>query len=151
MALPQIPTTAEVKARVVLRPEQIDPLYGGVGATLTQANTAYEADIASRIVVQTAIAEITLGQWFTEAEITAFTGNKATVSEEAVLLLTLGSLLKSGGQLSDTYEKEGDAKTAEGMALLMALGNAKSDTTTLELGTLIAPRTHGGTMDILWP
>jgi hypothetical protein len=106
MAILTNPSVAEIKDRVKLRPEQIDPLYGGVGATPSQAVTAYEADITERIVEQSYVVEEKLLTRYSQSEMEAFTTSTQAVVELAKELLVASDLYDSAGQLGTPEQEE---------------------------------------------
>lgn len=151
MSLPQLPTMAEVKSRAApLKAENVNPLYGGSGATPSQAETAFEADITVRIAEQSTVAEHTLLAHFTAEEIADFDTEQLNAVELAVKLLTVADLYDSAGQLNERYQAEAERMQKRGMDLLNALVN-RQGVTDEELETAaVTPRTHGGTVTVLW-
>ena len=107
-----------------MRPEQIDPLYGGSGATPAQAVTAYETDIAERLVEQTAVAEGVLLSHYTQTQIDDFDTAHRVRVELAVKLLVVADLYGSAGQLNEKYEAEAARLLARAKALLQSLISA---------------------------
>ena len=153
MALSQVPTTAEVKSRAnPLKPEQVNPRYGITASvplpTPEQAEAAYEADIAQRIVEQAIIAEHTLLAHFTSDEMAAFEDEQNDAVEIAIKLLTVGDLYDSAGQLNERYQAESERMMKRGYALLDALVKRQGVTDSELASALVTPRTHGGTFDV---
>lgn len=124
------PTTASIKKRVVLRPEQIDPLYGGAGATPSQAVEAYEADIVDRIEAQGNVVETMLLGRFTTTEIAAFSDPLKSNVSLAKELMTAGDLYDTAGQLNDQYEEKAQSLFARAQAIIKAIISLPNPTDT---------------------
>lgn len=132
MALPSIPTAAEVRIASRLRPEQVSIAFPDTNAM--------EADISDRIAEQENYVEMRITQsaaptaWpFTSAmlglvypgydsdAIIAIGTRQGGIAALAVKLLTIGDLYDSAGQLNERYQAEADNYRARGEALLTQL------------------------------
>ena len=124
------PTVAAIKKRVVLRPEQIDPTYGGVGATAEQAVTAYEADITDRIEAQGNVVETMILGRFTVIEIAAFSDPLLSNVSLAKELMTAGDLYDTAGQLNDRYEEKAQSLFARAKSIIQSIIDLPNPTDT---------------------